>query len=98
MGISNENWYNMYSDLPSKQIKLSVKDKSVIHCSEDEMEVMEPATLQESLNKSMALVEQGRCFIRPSGTEDVVRIYAEACTEEGVHMLVEDAKLALEGF
>ena len=24
---------------------------------------------------------QGRCFVRPSGTEDVVRVYAEAETQ-----------------
>ena len=25
--------------------------------------------------------EGGRCFVRPSGTEDVVRVYAEAATQ-----------------
>jgi phosphoacetylglucosamine mutase len=29
----------------------------------------------------------GRCFVRPSGTEDVVRIYAEADTRENVDQL-----------
>jgi len=29
----------------------------------------------------MAAVARGRCFARPSGTEDVVRIYAEAATQ-----------------
>jgi phosphoacetylglucosamine mutase len=26
--------------------------------------------------------ESGRSFVRPSGTEDVVRVYAEAATQE----------------
>lgn len=30
---------------------------------------------------------QGRCFIRPSGTEDVVRVYAEASTQEAADSL-----------
>ena len=27
-------------------------------------------------------VQSGRAFVRPSGTEDVVRVYAEAATQE----------------
>ena len=30
---------------------------------------------------------EGRCFVRPSGTEDVVRVYAESETEEGATKL-----------
>lgn len=30
---------------------------------------------------------QGRCFVRPSGTEDVVRVYAEASTQEAADTL-----------
>ena len=29
----------------------------------------------------------GRCFIRPSGTEDVIRVYAEAATQEEANSL-----------
>ena len=36
---------------------------------------------QEMLDDLMAAVPQGRCFVRPSGTEDVVRVYAEAATQ-----------------
>lgn len=30
---------------------------------------------------------EGRCFVRPSGTEDVVRVYAEASTQEAADTL-----------
>lgn len=33
---------------------------------------------QPALDAAMGKEEQGRCFVRPSGTEDVVRIYAGA--------------------
>ena len=29
----------------------------------------------------------GRCFVRPSGTEDVVRVYAEAASQEAADEL-----------
>jgi phosphoacetylglucosamine mutase len=94
--MSAEQWSALYRDLPSRQIKCKVSDKSLISCSEDEMRVVQPAALQERLDAAMAGVEQGRCFIRPSGTEDVVRIYAEASGAEGIATLVADATRAIE--
>lgn len=34
---------------------------------------------QPALDAAMGQEAQGRCFVRPSGTEDVVRIYAGGC-------------------
>lgn len=42
----------------------------------------------------------GRCFVRPSGTEDVVRVYAEASTQDGANelaLLVAQATWKLAG-
>lgn len=78
----------MYDDLPSKQIKVPVVDRTAVVCSEDETQALAPAGMQDALNEAMRAVEDGRCFVRPSGTEDVIRVYAEARTAE------EAAKLA----
>lgn len=32
-----------------------------------------------------------RCFVRPSGTEDAVRVYAEANSQEGANSLASEA-------
>ena len=37
----------------------------------------------------MSQVPQGRCFVRPSGTEDCVRVYAEASTQIAADQLAE---------
>lgn len=94
--MSLEQWNALYSDLPSRQIKCQVSDKSLIRCSDDEMRVVQPVELQERLDASMLKVERGRCFIRPSGTEDVVRIYAEAQSASDIAVLVEDATRAIK--
>jgi phosphoacetylglucosamine mutase len=49
--------------------------------TDDETRVLAPAALQEALDSLTAGVEGGRCFVRPSGTEDAVRIYAEAASQ-----------------
>ncbi len=80
-------WIGLYTDLPSKQVKIPCKNKNLIKCSSDESRVVEPPELQEGLDAAMKTIDMGRCFIRPSGTEDVVRIYAEASTKENTEVL-----------
>lgn len=88
MNMSVNQWHELYSDLPSKMIKMAVKDKNAILCSDDETEVVSPAGLQNELRSAMEKCVRGRCFVRPSGTEDVVRIYAEAATMAEVEQLL----------
>ena len=87
LNMSFIGWNEIYTDFPSKQLKVSVPDKSKIICSDDETTILQPKELQDDLNYSMSLVTSGRCFVRPSGTEDVVRIYAEAATVEEAERL-----------
>nr|CAB3471734.1 unnamed protein product [Digitaria exilis] len=93
-GWSFQNWCELYSDLPSRQLKvctfrlprnllLSVKviDRSSIVTTDAETKVSQPSSLQELIDKETVNYSHGRCFVRPSGTEDVVRVYAEASTQ-----------------
>lgn len=41
----------------------------------------EPAEVQAAVDAAVAAVQDGKAFLRPSGTEDVLRLYAEAATE-----------------
>jgi len=63
--------------------------------SEDESRVLNPPALQRALDDLMAVAEAGRCFVRPSGTEDAVRVYAEAATQQLADGLALDAALAV---
>lgn len=88
-----DSWQNLYKDLPSRQLKVPVKNKDLIKCSEDETRVLSPLELQDRLDQAMVAYSFGRCFVRPSGTEDVVRVYAEAASQEQADEL---AKLCIE--
>lgn len=96
--MSYEDWIKIYSELPSKQVKVAVPDKSRLVCSEDETYLISPDSLQQDLNTLMKSVSMGRIFIRPSGTEDVVRIYAEATQKEDVEVLVNRTKELINQF
>lgn len=92
------SWHVIYTDLPSKQLKVPVKNKSSVQCSDDETYVLSPQTLQDELNRLMKNIPLGRCFVRPSGTEDVVRVYAEGRTQEDADSLAADALQAILTF
>jgi phosphoacetylglucosamine mutase len=40
-----------------------------------------PTGLQDMINSTVAKYKKGRSFVRPSGTEDCVRVYAEAASK-----------------
>jgi len=38
--------------------------------------------IQNAIDNAVASVNDGKAFVRPSGTEDVLRLYSEAATVE----------------
>ncbi len=86
-GWGVDEWDAVYTDLPSRQAKLPVKDRSAVVTVEDESRLVAPAALQAAIDALVAARTSGRAFVRPSGTEDVVRVYAEADTQEAADAL-----------
>ncbi len=71
-------WLGLYDDLPSFQCKVAVPDLTAIRTTDAERRLEHPAALQRTIDGLIARAPKGsRAFIRPSGTESVVRIFAE---------------------
>ncbi|KAK9060467.1 hypothetical protein SSX86_021171 [Deinandra increscens subsp. villosa] len=87
MGWSIDKWNELYHDLPSRQLKVKVADRTAVVTTNAETIVDRPPGLQEAITALTVKYPQGRCFVRPSGTEDVVRVYAEANTQEAADEL-----------
>ncbi len=77
-----QQWNALYTDLPSKMGKVVVPDRRMIQTTNAERTCTAPAGLQQAIDEAVAKVEQGRSFVRPSGTEDIVRVFAEGGTPE----------------
>jgi phosphoacetylglucosamine mutase len=85
-------WDALYKDMPSRQCKVKVQDRSVIVTNENETRCVAPVALQDALDAVVAtLPGAARAFVRPSGTENVVRVYAEAATPEDADWLATEA-------
>ena len=77
-GINLAQWHAIYEDLPSKQLACPVQDRFAIVTEDAERRVAQPKELQQAIDELIAQYPGSRSFVRPSGTEDIVRIYAEA--------------------
>ncbi|XP_054824346.1 phosphoacetylglucosamine mutase [Prosopis cineraria] len=98
MGWSIHGWNELYHDLPSRQLKVKVADRTAVITANSETVVASPPGLQEAIYAETAKHPQGRCFVRPSGTEDVVRVYAEASTQEAADNLANSLAKLVDQF
>lgn len=94
-GMTVQQWDAIYTDLPNRQLKVKVADRRVIDTEDAERRAVSPAGLQEAIDSLVKKYSQARSFVRPSGTEDVVRVYAEAETQESADALAHEVSLAV---
>ncbi|KAF8640550.1 hypothetical protein AX17_000212 [Amanita inopinata Kibby_2008] len=75
---SGIEWNSLYTDLPNRLVKVVVPDRNAFRTEDAERRLVSPPNLQARIDELVRRYEGGRSFVRPSGTEDVVRVYAEA--------------------
>lgn len=75
---SGLEWDSLYADLPNRLVKVVVPDRNNFKTKDAERRLVSPPGLQPKIDELARRYEGGRSFVRPSGTEDVVRVYAEA--------------------
>jgi phosphomannomutase len=78
----SKEWDALYADLPNRLVKVVVADRNAFTTTDAERKLLTPQGLQGKVDALIAKYASGRSFVRPSGTEDVVRVYAEAETRE----------------
>lgn len=86
-GWDLSDWRAQYEDLPNLQKKVQVQDRNVFETRDAERICVKPEGLQDQIDEIVKGYKRGRAFVRPSGTEDVVRVYAEAENEDDVKLL-----------
>ena len=92
-------WAEIYTDLPQRQLKVQVNDRTKIKITEDERRCVEPARLQSAIDELVTKFgENARSFVRPSQTEDIVRVYAEANSQEDANQLAEQVAAKVREF
>lgn len=92
-GWELKDWLRTYDDLPNLQQKVKVQDRNVFETTDAERVCVKPEGLQDKINDLVKKYKRGRAFVRPSGTEDVVRVYAEAADADDVQSLAAEVSM-----
>ena len=71
----------MYTDLPYRQLKINIRDRDIIKTTDAERQISSPEGMQEKVDALVSDFSSARCFVRPSGTENCVRVHAECATQ-----------------
>ncbi|CAI7569345.1 unnamed protein product [Penicillium manginii] len=79
-GWTPKEWLGTYTDLPSRLVRVEVNDRSIFKAYDAERKLESPAGLQGKIESLQSRYHKGRSFARASGTEDAVRVYAEAAS------------------
>jgi phosphoacetylglucosamine mutase len=79
-GWTVKEWLGTYVDLPNRLVKVEVADRNIFKAVDAERKLDEPKGIQQQIEELVLKYKDGRSFARASGTEDAVRVYAEAAT------------------
>ena len=79
-GWSPKEWDQTYTDLPNRLVRVEVADRNIFKAVDAERRLEKPEGAQAIIDGLVGKYKQGRAFARASGTEDAVRVYAEAST------------------
>ena len=92
-----ENWKNTYIDLPNFLRRVEVPDRRIFVAVDAERKLKSPAGMQEQIDNLVRLYVKGRSFVRASGTEDAVRVYAEAASKTEAGKLANSVEELVKG-
>jgi phosphoacetylglucosamine mutase len=89
-----DEWESVYSELPSYNLKVPSSNKTALKTVWDETVVIEPIEFKNELENLLDQYKshKGKCLVRASGTEDVIRILTEATTRDIAIELAEHVK------
>ena len=85
-----------YQDLPNRQLKVGVADRNDIKIKDAEWQNIQPFGSQNIFVQLVFKLSESRQYFRPSGTEDVVWVYAEDDTQENADQLTYKIDLLIE--
>lgn len=75
-----KEWSFTYTDLPNRLGRIEVADRNIFKTIDAERKLESPPGAQAEIDALVGKYTSGRSFARASGTEDAVRVYAEAAT------------------
>lgn len=95
---SPKEWDLTYTDLPNRLVRVEVGDRGLFKTTDAERKLVAPEGIQAHIDSLVAKFKGGRSFARASGTEDAVRVYAEAATRSEAEDLAAKVSAVVKQF
>jgi phosphoacetylglucosamine mutase len=86
---THKEWYSIYSEIPNRLFKIQVPNKDLYKPVFSEECLEEPKQVQDQINSILNKYTGSRAFVRPSGTENILRLYVEARNSEEIDLISE---------
>ncbi|KAK4673214.1 Phosphoacetylglucosamine Mutase [Podospora pseudopauciseta] len=83
------DWALTYQDLPNRLVRVEVANKDVFRTTDAERRLSHPEGCQAEIDQEVKKFKDARSFARASGTENAMRVYAEAATRSEANELAE---------
>ena len=82
MNLSLKDVYNFYEEKPYKMIDIEIKEKNKYLNNDDGSKLIEPKEIQKKIDEITSKYKNSRILIRPSETEECLRVYIESDNDE----------------
>lgn len=98
LGWTPRQWESVYNNFYCQNEKVKVANKDLFKTSSDESRLVSCPNIQMTIDTLVQnhVSSHVRCFVRPSGTEDVVRIYTEGSDATVVHAISDHVQKVVE--
>lgn len=83
------DWALTYQDLPNRLVRVEVANKDVFRTTDAERRLSHPEGCQAEIDQEVKKFKDARSFARASGTENAMRVYAEAATRSEANELAD---------
>ena len=95
MNLSIKDVYDFYNEIPYKIVDIKMKYNKFI-TNEDDSKIIEPKNMQIIIDELSNKYANSKIYVRPTGTEDYLRVYVESETDDNCKKIIEELSKRLK--
>ena len=95
MNLSIKDVYDFYNEIPYKIVDIKMKYSKFI-TNEDDSKIIEPKNMQIIIDELSNKYANSKIYVRPTGTEDYLRVYVESETDDNCEKIIEELSKRLK--
>jgi phosphoacetylglucosamine mutase len=95
INLSIKDVYDFYNEIPYKIVDIKMKYNKKFITNEDDTKILEPKNIQKIIDEITNKYQKSKIYVRPTGTEDCLRVYVESETDDSCVKIIEELSKSL---